>query len=113
MPRYFVIANVFLLVGLAALVWRVRFQPERSIAALVVLVLFVGVYDDFVHALDLRKKPGPRGAAAFLAAHRRPGDPVIACMPFYYFPLLHYSQDRSRYPPCPPPRNVCLSASLI
>lgn len=96
-PRYFIMAHVFLLLGLAALVWRIPRRLERNIVAIVLLVLFVGIYVDYWRALDIEHKPGAQGAAAFLHEQRRPGEPVIVCMPRFYFSLLHYAKDRRDY----------------
>jgi hypothetical protein len=92
--RYFLPAHVFLLVGLAALVRRIRFLLERTIVAGALLGIFIAVDVDFWHAMDLPNKPGARGAAAFLGAHRRANEPVIASMPFFYFSLLHDARER-------------------
>jgi hypothetical protein len=95
--RYYLMAHVFLLVGLAALVWRFRFPPERVIAALGLLAFFVGTDVDAWRTMDLANRPGARGAGEFLAQERRPGEPVLVCMPFFFFPLLYYAPDRSGY----------------
>jgi hypothetical protein len=95
--RYGIMAHVVLLVGLAALICRPRLLPERLLAGLTVFTLFVGVDLDFWKAMDLARRPGARGAAEFLAQRRRPGEPVVTCMPFFYFPLLYYAPDRSGY----------------
>ncbi len=95
--RYFVPAHIFLLVGLAALVWRIRFRVERTIIAGALLCIFVAVDFDFWQTMDLENRPGARGAAAFLAQHRTADEPVIASMPFFYFSLLHDARDESGY----------------
>jgi hypothetical protein len=95
--RYFVPAHLFLLVGLAVLIWRVPFRLDRTIVAAVALAGFAGIYVDFWRAVDVVHKPGARGAAAFLQQQRRPGEPVIVCMPFFYFPLLHDAPDQTGY----------------
>jgi|SRR5579884_447670 len=95
--RYLIMAHLFLLVGLAALIWRVPFQLERGIIFAMTLMIFVGLYVDYCYDLDASHRPGARGAAAFLDRHRRPGEPVIVCMPFFFFPLLHYAPRRAGY----------------
>jgi len=95
--RYFLPAQAFLIVALAALVWRVRYTGERVSAAILVAAFFVAVDFDLYQTMDLDNKPGSRGAAAFLAQERRPGEPVIASLPFFFFSLLHYAPDRSAY----------------
>lgn len=95
--RYFVMAHLFLLIGLAVLIWRLPGHPERTVAVAAALVFFAGTYSDFWIALDIAHKPGARGAAQFLREQRRLGEPVIVCLPLYYFPLLHYTPDRTGY----------------
>jgi 4-amino-4-deoxy-L-arabinose transferase-like glycosyltransferase len=95
--RYFIISQLFLLIGLAVLIWRISPGFERAIAIAVSLILFTGIYYDFWRALDVAHKPGTQGAAEFLRQQRRPGEPVIACMPFLYLPLLHYASDKTNY----------------
>ncbi len=95
--RYFIMAHAFLLVGLAVVVYRIPFRLERAIAVVAVLVVFVGLFLDFQRELDVAHRPGSRGAAAFLQDHRGPNEPVIVCMPFLYFPLLHYAPNRAGY----------------
>jgi len=95
--RYFIMAHAFLLVGLAVVVCRIPFRLERAIAVVAVLVIFVGLFLDFQRDLDVAHRPGSRGAAAFLQDHRGPNEPVIVCMPFLYFPLLHYAPNRAGY----------------
>jgi uncharacterized membrane protein len=91
--RYFVPAHVFLVVGLAALVWRLRARVERGIAALFVVVFFVAVDVEFYQTMDLHNRPGSRGAAAFLSQDGRASEPVVST-PFFFFSLLHHASDR-------------------
>ncbi len=95
--RYFIMGHVFLLIGLAVLIWRVPFRLERGIVLAVSLTVFAGLYYDYWRDLDAAGRPGARGAAAFLNEQRRTGEPVIVCMPFFYFPVLHYTPDRAGY----------------
>jgi mannosyltransferase len=95
--RYLIMAHLFLLVGLAVLIWRVPFRLERGIVLAMTLAIFAGLYSDYWRDLDAAHKPGARGAAAFLKEQRRPEEPVIVCAPFFFFPLLHYTPDRAGY----------------
>jgi hypothetical protein len=95
--RYLIAAHLFLLIGLAVLIWRVPFRFERAIVITATLAVFAGLYYDYWRELDAAGKPGARGAAAFLQEQRRPGEPIIVCLPFFYFPLLHYTPDRAGY----------------
>ncbi len=93
--RYFLMSQLFLLIGLAALIWRLPHGMKRVFAVAASLILFVGIYSDFWSAMDISNKPGARGAAEFLQQQRRPGEPVVICMPLFYFPILYHSPDRS------------------
>lgn len=95
--RYFVMTQLFLLIGLAVLIWRLPGRLERTLALTVALILFAGIYRDFWIALDIAHKPGARGAAEFLRQRRRPGEPVIVCLPLFYFSIIHYTPDWSDY----------------
>jgi mannosyltransferase len=95
--RFFLMAHVFFLIALAALILRFRFHPERASAVSIVLTFFVCVDLDYWQKMDLTNKTGVRGAAEFLAFHRKPGEPVIVCMPFHFFPLLHHASERNDY----------------
>lgn len=95
--RYLIMGHLFLLIGLAVLIWRVPFRLERGIVFAGVLSLFAILYYDYWRDLDVAGKPGARGAAAFLNEQRRPGEQVIVCMPFFFFPLLHYAPDKTGY----------------
>jgi mannosyltransferase len=95
--RYFLMAHVFLLVGLAALVWKIPFRLERGVVACLVLAIFVEGDVDFQRTMNLNESPGSRGAAEFLAASRQQAEPVVAAWPSAFLPLLHYASDRDGY----------------
>jgi uncharacterized membrane protein len=95
--RYFIMAHVFLLVGLAVLVWRVSFRLERAIMTATILLVLAALYIDFWDDLDAAHRPGTRSAGAFLQEHRRPAEPVIICLPLFYFSLMHYAANPTGY----------------
>ncbi len=95
--RYFIMAHLFLLLGLAVVVWRMPFRAERAVLIATTLMVFAGFYFDYWRDLDAAHRPGTRGAAAFLHEHRRPGEPVLVSRSLFYFPLLHYTPDRAGY----------------
>jgi mannosyltransferase len=95
--RYFVVTQMFLLIGLAVLIWRLPAGPQRAFAVAALLLIFAGFFSDFWSALDVAHKPGVRGAADFLRQRRRSEEPVIVCLPLFYFPILHYTPDRVGY----------------
>jgi mannosyltransferase len=93
--RYFVMGHLFLLVGLAVLVWRVRFPLERSLIAIVLLAASAVGYADLWQIMNVANRPGAAGAAEFIYRHRKPGEPVVVCSPLFYFSILYHAPDRS------------------
>jgi mannosyltransferase len=94
--RYLVFAQLFLLVGLAALVGRIRDPWLRNLIAAFIIANGVGVYIDSWSRLDIASKPGVRAAVAFIEANGRADEQVIICSPMYYFPASYYFADRTR-----------------
>jgi hypothetical protein len=95
--RYFVMTHLFLLIGLAVLIWRIPRLLARTVVIAVILVSFAKIYIDFWNTLDVAHRPGSQGAANYLNGQRRPNEPVVVCMPLFYFPLLYYALDRNNY----------------
>jgi uncharacterized membrane protein len=89
----FIFAQVFLLAALARLVGRIGRWPERTIVAAIVLGNLLLLHLDFVERLDIPHQSGLRAAAEHIAAHRRPGEPMIVCFPFFYLPLRYHLGD--------------------
>jgi len=88
--RYFVMAHVFVLIGLAVLVFRIPFLVERSAVIAVLLATFLVVALDGYQEMDLPNRPGARAAAAFIQRQRGAGEPLIVASPLYYAPLLYH-----------------------
>ncbi|HJZ58142.1 MAG TPA: hypothetical protein VKE74_24585 [Gemmataceae bacterium] len=91
--RYFVFAHLSLLAALSLLVWRAPRGPVRVAAAGAVLAASLAVTVDFFHGLRLENSPGARGAAEFVAAHRRPGELVVVPTPLWYLPVAYHLND--------------------
>ncbi len=89
--RYLLFAHLFLLVGAAALIGRIPSRLDRGAAAVFVLAVLMVVYADFWDKLDVARRPGFRGAAAFLESRRGPGEPVVVCSPLVYLPVRYHS----------------------
>jgi hypothetical protein len=64
----------------------------QNVAAVFLLVISIVADAHLLHTFNSQNKPGPRGAAELLASVRSPGEPVIVCQPFFFFPLLYYSR---------------------
>ncbi len=95
MMRYLLFAQLFLLVGVAMVVARIRDRLIRSaIAGILVFNGAIICIDSWLEA-DILSKPGMRAAVAFIEANRRPNEPIIVSGPLLYFPALYYLRDRS------------------
>lgn len=92
--RYLVFAQLYLVIGLAALVAEARVIRVRYALAAALLVAGVVVDVAFWLNLDVERKPGLRAAVAYVERHRKPGEPVIVTLPNLYFPTAYYMHDR-------------------
>jgi mannosyltransferase len=90
--RYFVLVHVFVLIGLAVLVFRIPFLVERCAVVGVVLAGFLLVALESYDVMDLANRPGARAAAEFIERERRPHEPVIVSSPVYYDPLFYHGK---------------------
>jgi hypothetical protein len=95
--RYFVMAQAFFLIALAALVFRIPFLLERSVIAAALLAAFVFVSVESYQAMDLPNRPGARAAADFVLRQRRPGEPVIVSSPLYYDALFYHGKKPANF----------------
>ncbi len=88
--RYFLFAHLFLLAGAGILVWRIRHAAVRHTVAAALVGVSLLVTLGFQRGLDLDSCPGARGAAEYIAAQRRPGEPVVAASPLWYQPVAYH-----------------------
>ncbi len=92
--RYLVFAQLFLLIGIAALVARLDKKRLRNGVALF-LVAGGGALDvGFWSLHDCPNRPGMRAAAEYIESNRRPDEPVIAATGGLYLPAIYYFRDR-------------------
>jgi len=92
--RYFVFAQLFFLAAVARLVTRVRWPAARLALAMVLLLSCALACADLRRRSDVVLRPGARGQAAYLDAHRRPGEPIVVRSPLLYFPVRFHLADR-------------------
>jgi mannosyltransferase len=92
-PRFFLMVHLFLLVGLAALVWRLPFL-ERTIVVIALLAASLGISVDFWNTTDVAHKPGARAAAEYISSRRRPGEPVVVSFTLFYLAVRYHAQQR-------------------
>lgn len=90
--KYLAFTQVFLLVGGALLVSRIRWRPGRFVLA-AGLILWNGFWCwQFVETRELQaEQPGICGAVEFLEQRRRPNEPVIVGSPFVYLVVQKYA----------------------
>jgi uncharacterized membrane protein len=89
--RYFVFAHLFLLMGIALLLAKIR-MPRARIFAGALLVLSLSVLDAYyIRQIDLPHCPSYRGAAKYVEERRAAGEPVIVVNYVSYLPLLYHA----------------------
>ncbi len=98
--HYLAFAQVFLLIGVAAVLGRARSAPLRAVLGAWALVISLGASLGYLLYLDIRHKPGVRGAAAFIDSRRHRGEPVVVASPLFYLPILYYTGDRKGWYVC-------------
>jgi hypothetical protein len=92
--RYMAFLQPFLLIAIAAAIWRIPIDWLRDLIASAVVAAGLLLHVDFVDSLDIPNRPGASAAAAYIDAHRAPGEPVIACSPLLLFPALYHARQR-------------------
>ena len=91
--RYLVFADLAVLTGLGLVVWRIPNLGIRLAVALLLLADFAAAQTRFASNADPTRHGGTRAAAAYLAANRQAGEPVVVSSPSIYFPLKYYLRD--------------------
>jgi hypothetical protein len=93
--RYMAFLQPFLLIAIAAALWRIPIEWLRNLIACTVVAAGLMLHVDFVKSLDIGNRPGAGAAAANIDSQRGPGEPVIACSPLLMFPTLFHSRHRA------------------
>ena len=93
-PRYMAFLQPFLLIAVAAALGKIPFGWLRNVAAYLAVSAGLLLHADFVDSLDIPHRPGAIAAAAYINAHRRPGEPLIGCSPLVGFPTQFHLKDR-------------------
>jgi mannosyltransferase len=91
--RFLVFAHIFMLVGLAVLVMRISVLFLRRLAAVALVVAFLGAHILFWQELDITSKPGAHGAASLVFTQRQADEPVLVSSPFVFFAVDHYARE--------------------
>jgi hypothetical protein len=92
--RYMAFLQPFILIALAAVLWRIAIGALREVVAYIVVSAALLLHVDFVDSLQIANRPGARAAAAYIDARRAPGEPAIACSPLLMFPTKFHSCNR-------------------
>jgi hypothetical protein len=94
LSRYMAFLQPFLLIAIAAMIWRIPIDWLRDIVACLAVSAGLLLHVDFVDSLDIEHRPGARAAAAYIDSQRNAGEPVIGCSPLVMFPTLFHSHAR-------------------
>ena len=87
--RFFVFANIFILIGVAVAIAGASWVPlRRTLVACCVLGL-LWTNASYGKELDIAHRPGARGASEYILANRASKEPVVVGSPFVYFSVLH------------------------
>lgn len=95
--RFFVFFHAALIVGIAALVARIRFPRLRWAAAVGIVILSLGVSLRAWQKLAISEHPGLAGAMQFLATQDNAHE-VYVSSPFIFLPVVFYAQQESTAP---------------
>lgn len=88
--RFLVFANIFILIGVAVVLSRLRPRRLANIASFFLVVLLLGTSVRYWHELDIKNRPGVRGAVEFVAGQHSKGEPIIVGSSFIFFPVDYY-----------------------
>lgn len=91
--RFLVFANLFVLLALATLIFRLPWKTARTTAMVVTLVGLSVTGVKFWFELDIPNRPGAHAAAEYIFAHRQDNEPVLVSSPFVYFAIEHYAKE--------------------
>lgn len=107
LDRYFLFASLGLLLLIAR---TLSFLPRhiRTIALLCCVGAGIFSVTQFWQQLDFSAHPGARAAAAFIAEHADPREPVLVSSPFAYFPFSFHIGCNTHGQQCPRGRFVRL-----
>ncbi len=92
--RYLVFAQLFILIGIAALVARLGDKRIRSDVAMCLVAGGVAIDVGTWILHDLPNRPGMGAAAAYIESSRQPDEQVIVSTSGLYFPAIYYFRDR-------------------
>ncbi|MEX1997526.1 MAG: glycosyltransferase family 39 protein [Candidatus Andersenbacteria bacterium] len=91
--RFFVFAHVYIIIGLAALLWRVRPRPLALGLIIVTLAGFGAATYLFWQELNITARPGAHAAARAVFSERQESEAVVVSSPFVFFAIDHYAQE--------------------
>ncbi len=99
--RYFVFAQVFILIAAAALIGR---PARRWLQGIFIAAACIGLFAANIHywrELAIDHKPGAHAAARLVYTHKASDEPVLVSSPFVFFAIDHYAQEEFQAPSLP------------
>ncbi|MFH1353808.1 MAG: glycosyltransferase family 39 protein [bacterium] len=91
--RFFIFAHVFIVIGLAMLIFRLRpAWLKYLVLSLITVVLIITSYYYWLE-LDIPNKPGAHAATSYIFENRQADEPIIVSSPFVFFAIDHYAQE--------------------
>lgn len=91
--RYLVFANLFILIGFAAVFMRIPHTLTRRVLVTLFIAGSLFAYGRYWMELDIQNKPGAHAAAQHVFSQYQPGEAVLVSSPFIFFAIDHYAQE--------------------
>jgi mannosyltransferase len=92
--RFFVFAHPFILTGLAALLMTLPWRAWRIGLATAATVGFLVAFGVYWRELNIKERPGVRGAVEHITAQQIADEPILVSSPFIYFSVQYYAGEQ-------------------
>ncbi len=92
--RFFIFAHVFVVIGLAVLLSRLRPAWLKLAAVMSAALLFGAASYSFWLELNVAGSPGARAAAEYVFSRRQAPPPVVVNSPFVFFAIDYYAREQ-------------------
>lgn len=109
--RFFVFTHIFIVVGLALLLSRLRPAWFRYATLALIIFGFAAASLSYWFELDIPDKPGARAATQAIFEQYQAGQPILASSPFIFFAVDHYA--REEFNLLAPPRLYSETGQLL
>lgn len=91
--RFFVFAQLFIIIIIAVLVARITSPLLRTVAIVAVALGLLGSFAAYWIEIDILANPGAQAATSLVYELREDTEPVLVSSPFIYFSILHYAEE--------------------